>query len=78
MARTDAAAVQATERAERLEAICLEQLAAWEKHLEQLRIDRTARDAEWEARRLLLENRALEVAELAALKIDEANQRAGT
>ena len=76
--RTDASAEKATERAERLEAICLEQITAWETHLDQLRVDRTAREAEWESRRLWLENRSLEVAALATTKIEEANLRAGT
>ena len=40
-----------------MEEICLEQIRAWETHLELLRSARTAREAEWEARRLLLENK---------------------
>ena len=72
VARTEAAATQAATRSEKLEEICLEQIRAWETHLKQLRSARTAREAEWEARRLLVENRALEVAELPARKIEEA------
>ena len=76
-ARADAAAGKADGRANRLEGICLEQITAWEKNLEQLRADRTCRESAWNARRLILESRALEVTALATDKVEEARMKAG-
>ena len=78
VARTDAAALSSTTHSDRLEAICQEQMAAWEKHLDQLRAQRSVRESAWEARRMCLENRALEIQELATKQIEEAHLRAGT
>ena len=77
VSRTDASSVNAESRANRLEEICKEQMAAWEAHLVTIQTERRDRDAAWQARRLLLEGRALEVEELAREKIAEAKERAG-
>ena len=78
VARTDAATLKAEEHSERLEEICNEQVKAWEAHFVTIRAQRSVRETAWEARRLLLENKALEVVSLAEEKIKEANDRAGS
>ena len=75
VARTDAATQTATEHADRFEEICQEQVEAWQAHLVQLRVDRTQRESTWEARRLLLEGKALEVVQHAEERIKEAKAR---
>ena len=77
LARANLGAQNALERADRLEEICLEQMAAWEEHLATIRAERTVRDAAWLARRLLIENRDLETMELANEKIQQAKALAG-
>ena len=61
VARSDAAEVRAEEHASRLEDVCREQAAAWTDHLVSLQAERSTRDAAWTARRVLLDNRYLEV-----------------
>ena len=60
-----------------MQEICTEQMEAWETHLANLKAERSERENAWEARRLLLENNALEVVSLAEEKILEAKSRAG-
>ena len=77
LARANTGAENAQTRADRLEEICGEQMAAWEEHLSTIRAERAVREAAWLARRLLLENRDLEVLELATEKMADARGRAG-
>ena len=77
VAKTDASAVKSEERANRLEEICKEQLEAWEAHLLVIQAERSSREASWQARRMLLEGRALEVQELAQHRISLAKEIAG-
>ena len=78
VARFDVAAQNAEDRAERLEDICREQMAAWEANLEKIQAERSAREAAWLARRLLMEGRALQTEELLNEKLVEAQQRTGS
>ena len=77
LARADAGAQSASEKADRLEEICAEQMAAWEEHLATIRSQKATREASWLARRLLLESRDLETVELADEKIAQARSLAG-
>ena len=77
LARADAAASRAADHADRLEAICEEQVEAWTAHLDQVRSERASRDAAWLARRLLLDQRALEVNAILEEKLTQAKGKAG-
>ena len=77
VARADAAALKAEERADRLEAIAIELTTAWEAHLVDLRAERSTRNAAWVARRLVLEARTLQVEEHLDAKMQNAKSRNG-
>ena len=75
--RADAAEIEAESHADRLEEICTEQAAAWEAMLEKIRRERAGREAAWRARRAALENRHLQVQEVADKAITAAKDKAG-
>ena len=77
VARVEAAAEKAEQNANRLEAICVEHITAWEKQLEVVRSGRAEREKAWTALGIVLEGRALEVEALVDSKISDAKQRAG-
>ena len=76
-ARANAGVEKSTERSDRLEEICSEQIAAWEETLSTMQAQRSVRESAWLARALELENRDLETMQLAAEKIAKAKTRAG-
>ena len=77
LARANSGEENAQEHADRIEEICMEQMAAWEEHLATVRAERTVREAAWLSRRTMLTQRDLDVVALANSKIAEARQRAG-
>ena len=76
-ARFEAAADNADERGDKLEAICLAQMAAWETHLANLRSERSVRNSAWLARRLEVESRATQEEEYLSTRLLEAKARSG-